>query len=78
MHANPESNPAHAVTIEMERQQVRAAIMQLPSDQRQVIVLRFMQDLSHDEVAATIGKTNEATRALQHRAVSALRLMLVE
>jgi DNA-directed RNA polymerase specialized sigma24 family protein len=37
-----------------------------------------MQDLPHNEVAAAIGKTIEATRALQHRAVSALRQMLSE
>jgi RNA polymerase sigma-70 factor (ECF subfamily) len=78
MRDNPEINPAHAVTKEMERQQVRAAIMRLPADQRQVIVLRFLQELSHDEVASAVGKTIEATRALQHRAVSALRQMLAE
>ena len=76
--ASQEDNPAHAVPKEMERQQVRAAIMRLPADQRQVIVLRFLQELSHDEVAAAVGKTIEATRALQHRAVSALRQMLAE
>jgi RNA polymerase sigma-70 factor (ECF subfamily) len=78
LRADPEGNPAHTVMKEMERQQVRAAILRLPADQRQVIVLRFMQDLSHDDVAATIGKTIEATRALQYRAVSALRQMLAE
>jgi RNA polymerase sigma-70 factor (ECF subfamily) len=78
MHANPEGNPANTVSKEMDRQQIRVAIMQLPADQRQVIVLRFMQNLSHDEVARVVGKTIEATRALQHRAVSALRLMLAE
>lgn len=78
LRADPEGNPAQAVTKEMERQQVRTAIMRLPAEQRQVIVLRFMQDLSHDEVAAAIGKTIEATRALQHRAVSALRQLLAE
>jgi len=78
MHDNPETNPAHVVTKELERQQIRAAILRLPADQRQVIVLRFMQDLSHDEVAAAIGKSIEATRALQYRAVTALRLMLAD
>ena len=78
MPGNLEGNPAHAVSKELERQQIRAAIMQLPVDQRQVIVLRFMQELSHDEVAAAIGKTIEATRALQHRAVTALRQLLAE
>ena len=76
--ADPEGNPAHMVTKEMDRQRVRAAILRLPAEQRQVIELRFMEEWSHDEVAAAIGKTIEATRALQHRGVSALRQMLAE
>ena len=78
LHADPEGNPAQTVTKEMERQRVRAAILRLPSEQRQVIELRFLEEWSHDEVAAAIGKTIEATRALQHRAVSTLRQMLAE
>jgi RNA polymerase sigma-70 factor (ECF subfamily) len=50
----------------------------LPAEQRQVIVLRFMEDWSHNDVAEALGKTIEATRALQHRAVAALRQMLAE
>jgi RNA polymerase sigma-70 factor (ECF subfamily) len=71
-----EGNPAQMVSTEMERQRVRTAILRLPAEQRQVIELRFIEEWSHDEVAAAIGKTVEATRALQHRAVSALRQML--
>ena len=78
MHANSEGNPAHVVSKEMESQRIRAAIMKLPADQRQVIVLRFIQNLSHDEVASAVGKTIEATRAMQHRAISALRLILAD
>jgi RNA polymerase sigma-70 factor (ECF subfamily) len=78
LYSDPTGNPAQTVTKEMERQRVRAAILRLPAEQRQVIELRFMEEWSHDEVAATIGKTIEATRALQHRAVSALRQMLAE
>jgi RNA polymerase sigma-70 factor (ECF subfamily) len=78
LHTDPEGDPAYTATKKIERQHIHAAIQRLPPDQRQVIVLRFMQDLSHEEVAATIGKTIEATRALQHRAVSALRQMLAE
>jgi len=78
LHADPEGNPAHMVTKEMERQRVRASILRLPAEQRQVIELRFMEDWSYDEVAIAIGKTIEATRALQHRSVSALRQMLAE
>ncbi|MCX6080893.1 MAG: sigma-70 family RNA polymerase sigma factor [Chloroflexi bacterium] len=73
-----DGNPAITVQREMDRQRVRNAILKLPAEQRQVIVLRFMQDLSHEEIAAAIGKTIEATRALQYRAVAALRQILVD
>jgi RNA polymerase sigma-70 factor (ECF subfamily) len=57
---------------------VRSALLRLPAEQQQVIELRFLEDWSHEEVAAQLGKSNEATRALQHRAVDALRRMLLE
>jgi DNA-directed RNA polymerase specialized sigma24 family protein len=43
-----------------------------------VIELRFIEELSHEEVATTIGKTVEATRALQYRAISSLRQILID
>jgi len=76
--ADPEGNPAHQVAKEMEHQRMMAALMRLPADQRQVIELRFIEDWSHNDVAAALGKTIEATRTLQHRAVTALRQMLSE
>ena len=76
LHADPDSNPARQVSIIMESQRIRAALMHLPSDQRQVIELRFLEEWPHDDVAELMGKTIEATRALQHRAVNALRKLL--
>jgi RNA polymerase sigma-70 factor (ECF subfamily) len=78
LHADPEGNPVVQVSKVLDRQRVRAALLRLPADQRQVIELRFLEDWSHDDVAQALGKTIEATRALQHRAVSALRLILAE
>jgi RNA polymerase sigma-70 factor (ECF subfamily) len=54
------------------------ALKNLPAEQRLVIALRFLEDRSHEEVAAVLGRTVEATRALQHRAMTALRRMLIE
>jgi RNA polymerase sigma-70 factor, ECF subfamily len=73
-----DANPSQLVAGEMERDRVRAALLRLPPDQRQVIELRFVEDWSHDAVAAALGKTVEATRALQHRALTALRRILLE
>lgn len=62
----------------MLREKVRAALLRLSVEQQQVVQLRFLEDWSHEEVAAQLGKTVDATRALQHRAMEALRKMLLE
>jgi len=77
-HSDPEGNPSHLVAEELDRQRVRAALLMLPAEQRQVIELRFMEDWSHAEVSHALGKSVEATRALQYRAVEALRQILAE
>jgi RNA polymerase sigma-70 factor (ECF subfamily) len=48
-------------------------VERLPAAQRGVLVLRFMLDLSTDEVAAVIGKSPKAVRQLQSRALRTLR-----
>jgi DNA-directed RNA polymerase specialized sigma24 family protein len=52
-------------------------VFRLPPEQQQVIQLRFIEDWSHEEVAGYLGKTVEATRALQHRGLASLRKMLL-
>jgi len=76
--ADEHSNPVHQVTKEFEQERVRKALMQLPPDQRRVLTLRVLEDWSHEEVAIAMGKTIEATRALQYRALSSLRRLLIE
>jgi RNA polymerase sigma-70 factor (ECF subfamily) len=52
---------------------LRDALRSLPGQQRQVIQLRFFQELSSAEVARQLGKTEQAVYALQYRAITALR-----
>jgi len=78
VHTDPEGNPSHLVTQEMDRQRMRTALLRLSPEQRHVIELRYLENLSHFEVAAVLGKTVEATRALQHRALEVLREILAE
>ena len=75
---DPFSNPAHLFTQQQELESIRMALLRLTHEQQQVIYLRFLEDLSHEEIAMAIGKTNEATRSLQHRALATLRRMLDE
>jgi RNA polymerase sigma-70 factor, ECF subfamily len=56
-----------------EEELVREAILQLRDEQRQVIILRFIEDLDYREVAEIIGKSVAAIRVIQHRALNSLR-----
>lgn len=77
-HPDSEGNVSQLVAQELDRQRIRSALLRLPPEQRQVIELRFVENWSHTEVAVAVGKTVEATRALQYRAVGALRQLLAE
>lgn len=49
-----------------------AALGQLTDEQREVIPLRFIADLSIEEVASLTGRSSGAVRSLQHRAMAQL------
>ena len=52
------------------------AVRHLKGDQRQVIILRFLDGLSYADVAQILGKSVGAIRVIQYRALSALRRAL--
>ena len=56
--------------------QLRPVLDQLSAEQREVLVLRVVADLSVEEVAQLLGKRPGAVRALQFRAVNVLRRVL--
>jgi RNA polymerase sigma factor (sigma-70 family) len=45
----------------------------LAPDQREVLILRVVADLTVDEIASVIGKTSGAVKALQRRALQTIR-----
>jgi RNA polymerase sigma-70 factor (ECF subfamily) len=69
MRRDPESSYQQTAEEEL----VREAILRLREEQRQVIILRFIEDLDYREVAEIIGKSVAAIRVIQHRALNALR-----
>ena len=48
-------DPEESLLISCDREQVRQALEQLPSDFREAVVLREMEGLSYREISATIG-----------------------
>ena len=55
---------------------VRQSLWKLTPDQRQVVVLKFFEQLSNEEVSQVLHKPVGAVKSLQHRALEALRRML--
>jgi RNA polymerase sigma-70 factor (ECF subfamily) len=53
--------------------EVRDMLAVLSPDQRDVVLLRIVADLSVEDVARMMGKREGAVKALQHRALAALR-----
>ncbi len=64
-----DADPAKGI----ERLDVQAAIRRLPTDQREVIALRYYVGVPLNEVARVMGKPERKIYSLQARAIEALR-----
>src|SRR4051794_24910681 len=64
---------AEAVDGRLGNARVDALLDLLSPDQREVLLLRIVADLSVAETAALVGKGEEAVKALQRRGLAALR-----
>lgn len=71
-------DPEDTAIVSLDRQRLRAGIDSLSADQQEVVLLRLAGDLTSAEIAAIVGKSVGAVKALQHRAIAALARVLGE
>lgn len=71
-----EADPLRRVEARLESERLRTALGRLTEEQAEVITLRFLEEQSIAEVAAMMDKTEGAIKALQYRAVLALRRVM--
>ena len=74
----PEDDPSMVAERAENRRTMAAAFEQLSDEDREVLELRVVGDLSSDEVAEVIGKKPGTVRMAQARALSRLRALLGE
>lgn len=60
----------------LAQHEIKAALDQLTEPQRQVVWLKFMEGYSNAEVAAVVGRDENAVKSLQHRALAAMRRII--
>jgi RNA polymerase sigma-70 factor (ECF subfamily) len=68
----------HGIDFQVEMTSVKTALLTLTDDQRQVILLKFIDEMSNEEIARHLGKREGAIRALQMRGLKALAKRLAE
>jgi RNA polymerase sigma-70 factor (ECF subfamily) len=73
----PEVAASAAYARVLDRQSLEPAMARLTPEQRQAIELRFMEGMSVAETAATMGRSEEAVKKLQARALANLRRHLM-
>lgn len=68
--------PEEAALNAIGDRQLKAALARLSDEQREVIALRFGADLSGPETAQVTGRSTNAVKSLQHRALATLAKIL--
>jgi RNA polymerase sigma-70 factor (ECF subfamily) len=76
MQAQPTSGPEQQVLSRAMNDELFRCITDLGDDQRECIVLRFLQGMSVAETAEIMNRNEGAIKALQHRAVRRLAQLL--
>jgi RNA polymerase sigma-70 factor (ECF subfamily) len=77
LRADPADEPPQVAAQSLARQQVQAALVLLTPEQRQVIMLKYVEDWPNEAIAQALNKPVGAVKALQHRALAALRRLLL-
>jgi RNA polymerase sigma-70 factor (ECF subfamily) len=70
------ANPQVLAERALERGQIQVALKHLTPEQRQVIVLKFIEGFDNRSVGKIMGRSEGAIKSLQHRALGALRRIM--
>jgi RNA polymerase sigma-70 factor (ECF subfamily) len=70
------AGPEYISEVGADSAELVRALAQLPDDWQQLILLRFVEALSFEEIGQILGKQSNACRQMQHRALARLRQVL--
>ncbi|MBI3952392.1 MAG: sigma-70 family RNA polymerase sigma factor [Candidatus Doudnabacteria bacterium] len=64
------------LNLDIEQRKIVDLVASLPKDQQQIIRYRFFEDLTNEEIALLMNKTEGSVRVIQHRAILKLKTLL--
>jgi RNA polymerase sigma-70 factor (ECF subfamily) len=74
--ANPDTSLEEKAMLTSDFEQVKEALVKIKEEYQEVIVWRYIDDLSVPEIAKMLNKSEEAVRVTIHRAMKALKAKL--
>jgi RNA polymerase sigma-70 factor (ECF subfamily) len=75
-HDDPTEGPESAVLADLTNEILLGALAKLPDEQRDCIVMRFLQGLTIAETAAVLGRSDGAVKQLQLRGIRNLAKLM--
>jgi len=72
-HPHGVEHPEIALLRLEERERLLRIIRRLPPDRQQLLILKFVEHLSNNEIGQIMGKTEGAVKSLYHRTLNSLR-----
>ena len=78
VHDDATEGPEHAVLASLTNEVLLKSLTELPTEQRDCLVMRFLQGMSIAETAAVLGRSEGAVKQLQLRGVRNLAKLMPE
>jgi len=76
--ADQEPGPAQLAETGVEYRKLIETIARLPEEHRRVVIMRFIEDSSYEDIAAALKKSEGAVRVIIHRALKEMRALIEE
>jgi RNA polymerase sigma-70 factor, ECF subfamily len=70
------ANPIDSANLSVEHAHLLDILSSISEEQRLIIQYKFFEDLTNEEIASIMGKTEGAVRVLQHRAILKLKQLI--
>lgn len=61
------------LNLDLELEKVKKCLQLLKPDQQDVLIMRFIEELSHEEISRALQKSQGAIRLIQHRGLKELK-----